>query len=173
MSCPNASYTTSTCLENTLPLFFWFILFCFCFFYFYFILPYNTVLVLPYIDMNPPRVYMRSQTWTQYIAFRRVSLVAQMVKHLPTMWVTWVRSLGWEDPLGKEMATHSSTLAWKILWTKKLHRLQSDMTEWLTHLEDEALWGQFVVSYHLPYEADQDREFHPYCKLGNICKSII
>ena len=40
--------------------------------------------------------------------------MAQMVKHLPTMWETWVRSLGWEDPLEKEMATHSSILAWKI-----------------------------------------------------------
>ena len=41
----------------------------------------------------------------------RDSLVAQMVKHLPAMWEIWVRSLGWEDPLEKEMATHSSTLA--------------------------------------------------------------
>ena len=41
------------------------------------------------------------------------SLVAQMVKHLPTMWETRVRSLGWEDPLEKEMAIHCSTLAWK------------------------------------------------------------
>ena len=39
------------------------------------------------------------------------SLVAQMVKHLSAMWETWVQSLGWEDPLEKEMATHSSTLA--------------------------------------------------------------
>ena len=39
------------------------------------------------------------------------SLVAQMIKNLPAMWETWVRSLGWEDPLEKEMATHSSTLA--------------------------------------------------------------
>ena len=44
----------------------------------------------------------------------RTSLVAQMVKHLPTMLETWVRSLGQEDPLEKEMATHSSTLAWKL-----------------------------------------------------------
>ena len=44
------------------------------------------------------------------------SLVAQMVKRLPTMWETWVRSLGWEDLQEKEMATHSSTLAWKIPW---------------------------------------------------------
>ena len=42
-----------------------------------------------------------------------------MVKHLPTMWETQVRSLGWEDPLEKEMATHSSTLAWKIPWTEE------------------------------------------------------
>ena len=48
------------------------------------------------------------------------SLVAQMVKRLPTMWETWVRTLGQEDPLEKEMATHSSTLAWKIPWTEEL-----------------------------------------------------
>ena len=42
------------------------------------------------------------------------SLVAQTVKHLPTMWETQVQSLGWEDLLEKEMATHSSILAWKI-----------------------------------------------------------
>ena len=45
------------------------------------------------------------------------SLVAQTVEHLPTVWETQVRSLGWEDPLEKAMATHSSTLAWKIPWT--------------------------------------------------------
>ena len=53
------------------------------------------------------------------------SLVAQWVKCLPTMWETQVRSLGREDPLEKEMATHSSTLAWKIPWTEKPGRLQS------------------------------------------------
>ena len=52
-------------------------------------------------------------------------LVAQTVKHLPTMWETWVRSLGWEDPLEKEMATHSSTLVWKIPRTEEPGRLQS------------------------------------------------
>ena len=50
--------------------------------------------------------------------------MAQMVKHLPTMQETWVRSLGLEDPLEKEMATHSSTLAWKIPWTEEPCRLQ-------------------------------------------------
>ena len=53
------------------------------------------------------------------------SLVAQRVKRLPTMLETQVQSLGWEDPLEKAMATHSSTLAWKILWTEKPGRLQS------------------------------------------------
>ena len=47
------------------------------------------------------------------------SLVAQMVKHLFTMWETRVRSLGWEDPLEKEMAIHSRTIAWKIPWTEE------------------------------------------------------
>ena len=52
------------------------------------------------------------------------SLVAQMVKHLSTMRETRVRALGWEDPLEKEMAIHSSTIAWKILWTEEPGRLQ-------------------------------------------------
>ena len=53
------------------------------------------------------------------------SLVAQRVKHLPTKQKTWVWSLGWEDPLEKEMATHSSTLAWKIPWMEEPGGLQS------------------------------------------------
>ena len=55
----------------------------------------------------------------------RASLVAQMVKHLPTVQETCVRSLGREDPLEKELATHSSTLAWKIPWTEEPGRLLS------------------------------------------------
>ena len=64
-------------------------------------------------------IYSKNSTWFE------VSLVAQMVKRLPTMRETWVGSLGWEDPLEKEMATHSSTLAWKIPWTEEPGRLQS------------------------------------------------
>ena len=48
-----------------------------------------------------------------------------MVKNLPAMQETWVRSLGHEDPLDKEMATYSSILAWKILWTEEPGRQQS------------------------------------------------
>ena len=51
--------------------------------------------------------------------------MAQMVKHLSAMQETQVQSLDWEDPLEKEMATHSSTLAWKIPWMKELGRLLS------------------------------------------------
>ena len=54
-----------------------------------------------------------------------VSLMAQTVKNPPEMQETWVRSLGWEDPLEKEMATHSSTLAWRSRWTEEPGRLQS------------------------------------------------
>ena len=57
--------------------------------------------------------------------FSKASLVAQMVKHLSARQETWVWSLCWEDPLKKEMATHSSTLAWKIPWTEEPGRLQS------------------------------------------------
>ena len=46
-----------------------------------------------------------------------VFLVAQLVKNLPAMWDTWVKSLGWEDPLEKGKATHSTLLAWRIPWT--------------------------------------------------------
>ena len=48
------------------------------------------------------------------------SVVAQLVKNPPEMWETWVRSLGWEDPLEKGKATRSSILAWRIPWTKSM-----------------------------------------------------
>ena len=51
--------------------------------------------------------------------------MAQTVKRLSTMQETWIQSLGQEDPLEKEMATHSSTIAWKIPWTEETGRLQS------------------------------------------------
>ena len=51
------------------------------------------------------------------------SLVAQLVKSPPAMWETWVRSLDQEDPLEKEVATHASTLAWRIPWTEECGRL--------------------------------------------------
>ena len=72
------------------------------------------------------------------------SPVAQLVKNLPALQETWVQSLGWEDPLEKGMATHSSILAWRIPWTEEpggIHSSwvgkESDMTEKLTNF-----WAQ-------------------------------
>ena len=61
------------------------------------------------------------------------SLVAQTVKHLPTMWETQVQSLGREDLLEKEMETHSCILVWKILWTEEHGRLQSTGSQRVRH----------------------------------------
>ena len=63
----------------------------------------------------------------------KASLVAQTVKRLPVMWETQVRSLGWEDPLEKEMATHSSILAWRIPWIEEPGRLQSTGSQRVGH----------------------------------------
>ena len=52
-------------------------------------------------------------------------MVAQMVKNLPAMWESQVRTLGWEDPLEKRMATHSTILAWRMSWTEEPCKLQS------------------------------------------------
>ena len=61
------------------------------------------------------------------------SLVAQMVKNLPAMQETLVRSLGWEDPLEKEMATHSSILSWREPWTEEPGGLQSMGSQKVRH----------------------------------------
>ena len=55
----------------------------------------------------------------------RASLIAHLVKNLPAMQETLVRSLGWEDPLEKGMATHSNILAWRTIWTEEPGGLQS------------------------------------------------
>ena len=61
------------------------------------------------------------------------SLVAQMVKNETTMWETWVQSLGWEDPLEEDMATHSSILAGESPWTEKPGSLQSTGSQRVRH----------------------------------------
>ena len=70
-----------------------------------------------------------NQSWSMKVKINKgsnlYSLVAQTVKCLPTMQETGVQSLGWEDLLEKEMATHSSILAWKIPWMEECGRLQS------------------------------------------------
>ena len=69
--------------------------------------------------------------------------MAQMVKRLPTLWETWVQSLGQEDTLEEEMATHSSILAWKIPWTEEPGRLQSMGSQRVGH--------DWVTSLHFTY----------------------
>ena len=61
------------------------------------------------------------------------SLVAQRLKNLPAMWETWVQSLGREDPLEKEMATHARILAWRIPWREEPGRLQSAGSQRVRH----------------------------------------
>ena len=81
--------------------------------------------------MAPPRVGPFLEIRNNWL--RRTSLVAQMVKHLTTMQEAQVRSLGWEDPLEKEMATHCRTLAWKISWMEEHGRLQSMGSQRVRH----------------------------------------
>ena len=61
------------------------------------------------------------------------SLVAQLVKNPPAMWETWVRSLGWKDPLEEGMEAHSSTLAKRIPWTEEPGGLQSIESHRIVH----------------------------------------
>jgi len=120
---------------------------------------------------------IRHITWSILWKYE-ASLVAQMVKRLSTMRETRVRSLGWEDPLEKEMAIHSRTIAWKIPWTEEPGRLQPMGSQrvghdWVTSLsfflslrylgypsahgfctnhrwrEDRVLWSRDIKSYPL------------------------
>ena len=70
-------------------------------------------------------VVLLSGVWQSDSVLYGASLVAQRLKGLPAMWETWVQSLDREDPLKKEMVTHSGILAWRIPWTKEPGGLQS------------------------------------------------
>ena len=96
------------------------------------------------------------------------SLVAQRLKHLPGMLETRVRSLGREDPLEKEMATHSSTLAWRIPWREEPGRLQSMGSQWVGHNWATSLHftslhfpGGLVVKNHLQF---RELRFDPWAR---------
>ena len=90
----------------------------------------------PHVVAQSPQMNFLITTFT--------SLVAQMVKRLTTMQKTQVRSLGWEDPLEKEMATYSSTLAWKIPWMEEHGRLQSMGSQRVGHD-----WATSLALFHL------------------------
>ena len=79
---------------------------------------------------------LQMDVWGRVIfqtSLKGASLVAEMIKHLSAMLETWVRSLGQEDLLEKEMAAYSSTLAWKIPWTEEPGRLQSMGSQRVRH----------------------------------------
>ena len=95
----------------------------------------------PSAPRRPPTLSSYRLPWTPFPAspagpLRRspgASLVAQRLKYLPAMRETWVRSLVWEDPLEKEMATHSSILAWRIPWIEVVGGLQSMGSQRVEH----------------------------------------
>ena len=106
----------------------------------------NFWVIIIYMPSRPKQLSINS--WTFPLNSRLVfpictnislfgaSLVAQLVKDLPAVQETWVQSLGWEDPLEKEISTHSSILAWKISWTEEPGGLQSMGSQSWTRLSD-------------------------------------
>ena len=96
----------------------------------------------------------------------RTSLVAQTVKHLPTMQETWVQFLGQEDLPQKEMATHSSILAWRIPWREKPGRLQS-------YLEKPMDGGTRQATVHGVTESDTTERLHfSFCHLKTLSDGV-
>ena len=94
--------------------------------------------LIPLLSKGLSRVFSNTtirnyQFFSAQSSFWPTSYMAQMVKNLPAMQETWFRSLGWEDPLEKGMATHSSILAWRIPWTEEPGRLQSMGSQRVRH----------------------------------------
>ena len=88
------------------------------------------------------------------------SLVAQLVKNPPAMWETWVRALGWEDPLEKGKATHSSILSWRIPWTIQSMESQRIRHDWVTFTFTVGVaarlflgtrWTKFKIIFYVIY----------------------
>ena len=103
----------------------------------YMLFPHSTLARWP--SLHSLKIYFKNHHCMSARVLHHASLVAQMVKNPPAMQETWVWSLGQEDSLEEEMATHSSILAWEIQWTEEPGGLQSmrsqrDMTEQLTFL---------------------------------------
>ena len=100
--------------------------------------------------------------------------MAQMVKNLPAMWETWAQSLGWDDPLEKGMATHSSILAWRILWTEapgglRSMELQRNWSSWAQRLEQCLAHSHHSINiwgWIIPRNGSQSEDFatHWYLK---------
>ena len=96
----------------------------------------NCIIYLYILEIIPLSVALFANIFFDFegcLWFTLTFLVAHRVKCLPAMLEIWVQSLGWENPLEKEMATHSSTLAWKIPWTEKPGRLQPTGSQRVGH----------------------------------------
>ena len=102
--------------------------------------------------MLPHGILILKLMWVGRWRFRFLgtwaSLVAQLVKNPLAMWETWVRSLGWEDPLEKGKATHSSILAWRIPWTVWSMELQRVRHKWATFTSLQFLYSPTLTSLH-------------------------
>ena len=98
----------------------------------------------------------------------RASLVAQTVKNLPAVRMTWIRSLGWEDPLEKGMATHSSILAWRIPWTEEPGRLQSMGLQRVRHD-----WATFIPVNTTSPEGERTQKMNNILRLSASISSFL
>ena len=97
------------------------------------------------IDVTSITLIVHNFVYFPQRIYHNLSLMAQMVKRLSAMQETWVRSLGWADPLEKEMAIHSRTIAWKIPWTAEPGRLQSVRSQSRTQLSDFIFTFLYII----------------------------
>ena len=117
---------------------------------------------------------MITQKQAIYYLLNWASLVIQMVKCLPAMPETWVSSLVWDDPLEKEIATHSSTLAWKIPRSLKGYSPWGCRVGWLRNFSFFLSWYTFIgiicswLAYCPKWEADTDWFACDVCSLSSL-----
>ena len=107
-----------------------------------------------------------AEDWLLYIlTWPGPSLVAQMVKNLPQVQEIWVQSLGWEDPLEKGMATHSSFLAWRIPWIEEPGGLQSMGAQRVRHG-----WATNTFTFTCPKKHEEITKNHQTCERQNYMR---
>ena len=130
-----------------------------------------------------PLSHYISKAWFCQIIYKHLrhiqtSLVAQTVKRLSIIWDTWVWSLGWEDPLEKEMAIHSRAIAWKIPWTEEPGRLQSMGSQrvghdWATPLFTFTIHSKWKIIMLLSTSRNLDRAQDVVCWCCLVVKSCL
>ena len=120
---------------------------------------------------NSTSACMSPKPWNQSLKEIICTPIVQMVKRLRTMWETQVQSLGWKDPLEKEMATQSSILAWKIPWTEEPGRLQSMGSQRVRHnWATELNWTELILAWRNPMDRVWQAIVHGVAKnLTRLC----